>query len=851
MHANLRASAACWAIACTKDAAGWRPVASLIGSFLCASPQLLHQKKRREQRNMHGGDPSVDDERPMDLDLPKDHTVSPFAPGQKSAGRPADLLRRPVPTTVSKDEESSSAAKVEDDSRFVGFGSLCAGPARPRPGSAVWVCARRSASAPRSGSGGAGNDKSTGGSHGIVGSSGSSFRGSSFRGSHQSGVSRAAACSSAGGSTLDPTPRSALPQPTMVPDRPPPPSVARAVADAAVRSLSGRARTDVDAAATTGAFVDRGAGAHPERPSTRQPAARQARPVVSRQRRPTRQSIDRCELPQPKPARRPSQPMPPPPLPPAPFEEEEEAELQPTVAREVADAAAHAASLAPPPPAEPSHWSFGVQTEAPSRVRKPPCPQCAAKETEKHGLLRELTRTDREWREMVVLLERQLEAARSRIGELEGLTRSQHRQIRKLQIQAQSVAAGQERFRDTLAADRAASAPRERPPPGGGDGDGDAGGSRGGAPGGGQRRLAGRSNDMDDSGGGGRDGGSGGAGGSSASSSASTVQRTQGGPTSGATSCAAACSKSGVGGGKHLVGREQRSLYPPPQRLCAWGTSPDGIPPASAPPTDTSDPSADHWMPARDTSSAQLAVPPSSLETTLVAEADRLMHRAPDSTQPRRVDVALTHQPLHMLSDADLHRAQTGLPPAPQAGPSPGAEEGGDPVSTLRRPSAAAVSLLPIPSPAGIRPIPMPRPMRGSPFPGATAAALHAAAAVGRADSPTGTSSSDSGGSAAPRIGRDPGEVPYRHTGPGYYGVPGVGKPLDAAGLPAKSNAPAAAPAIMSSTMTGSAEVDWDPTGPVVCTNAVTLLHEAKSALHEARPTRLRSVRQLFGEEDQ
>ena len=101
--------------------------------------ELLHQKKRREQRNLSGGDPEMDGLRPQDLDQPHDHTVSPFG-GRRggAAGDPADLLKDRHVQSFGDDQ--SSQAK-----EFVGFGSLC-----PRvretwskPSSAVWVCARQ------------------------------------------------------------------------------------------------------------------------------------------------------------------------------------------------------------------------------------------------------------------------------------------------------------------------------------------------------------------------------------------------------------------------------------------------------------------------------------------------------------------------------------------------------------------------------------------------------------------------------------------------------------------------------------------------------------------------------------
>ena len=46
--------------------------------------ELLHNKQRREQRNLRGGDPELDKCRPNDLGMPLDHTTSPHF-GQRGA----------------------------------------------------------------------------------------------------------------------------------------------------------------------------------------------------------------------------------------------------------------------------------------------------------------------------------------------------------------------------------------------------------------------------------------------------------------------------------------------------------------------------------------------------------------------------------------------------------------------------------------------------------------------------------------------------------------------------------------------------------------------------------------------
>jgi hypothetical protein len=79
-----------------------------------------------------------------------------------------------------------------------------------------------------------------------------------------------------------------------------------------------------------------------------------------------------------------------------------------------------------------------TQTAAkPAIVRRPshaqPCATCASRETERSTLLHELSRTDREWREMVALLERQLSETRVQLDAFERLSRQQQRQIRQLQ----------------------------------------------------------------------------------------------------------------------------------------------------------------------------------------------------------------------------------------------------------------------------------------------------------------------------------------------------------------------------------------------------------------------------------
>ena len=122
-----------------------------------------------------------------------------------------------------------------------------------------------------------------------------------------------------------------------------------------------------------------------------------------------------------------------------------------------------------------------TQTAAkPAMVRRPshaqPCPACASREAERSTLLHELSRTDREWREMVALLERQLSETRAQLDAFERLSRQQQRQIRQLQQE------------------RSAQLPQQPPPAltggatlsGGGSSTGSGGGGFGGSSGGGK-----------------------------------------------------------------------------------------------------------------------------------------------------------------------------------------------------------------------------------------------------------------------------------------------------------------------------------------------------------------------------
>ena len=77
----------------------------------------------------------------------------------------------------------------------------------------------------------------------------------------------------------------------------------------------------------------------------------------------------------------------------------------------------------------------GTQTDPPPRVRRAPCAACAAKTAAQAGLLKELSRTDRQWKDMVVCLEGQLEDARAHIGTLEALVRQQAHKLRTVQAQ--------------------------------------------------------------------------------------------------------------------------------------------------------------------------------------------------------------------------------------------------------------------------------------------------------------------------------------------------------------------------------------------------------------------------------
>ena len=80
-------------------------------------------------------------------------------------------------------------------------------------------------------------------------------------------------------------------------------------------------------------------------------------------------------------------------------------------------------------------------------MKKPPCAACASKDAERIGLLRELTRTDKEWRDMVLLLEQQLGDARGRMADLEACVRRQQREITELKgkaARATAVLAGRD-----------------------------------------------------------------------------------------------------------------------------------------------------------------------------------------------------------------------------------------------------------------------------------------------------------------------------------------------------------------------------------------------------------------------
>ena len=79
----------------------------------------------------------------------------------------------------------------------------------------------------------------------------------------------------------------------------------------------------------------------------------------------------------------------------------------------------------------------GTQTVGGPTSGRPRSAACKVRhDAEKSALLEELSRTDRSWREMVSLLETQLSEARSQVGKLEGLSRTQLRRIRQLEESA-------------------------------------------------------------------------------------------------------------------------------------------------------------------------------------------------------------------------------------------------------------------------------------------------------------------------------------------------------------------------------------------------------------------------------
>lgn len=635
--------------------------------------ELLHQKKRREQRNLQGGDPEVEADRPKDLDLPRDHTVAPYRGLKGSAsGDPADLSRHRAPQPFTEDESSHTRD-------FASFGTLCPKvmDTWSKPSSSVWVCARRNAPRPTSAPP---QRPSVGTNSGAAGAA--TTRPAVFR--DDAGSS---SMSSAG-----PASRAAAGQ-----------------TEAYASSEGGWTETAASSAQRRAPAPERQPETERQRPkpsgrqpclpaqSARQPtSSRQQASQQSQQQQRRRQPYQAPRVPHLHASTRTEQPPPPPPpqgqqapLRAQPVRAQPEqhpstrlaadvhTHPQATVGRDVTFAQHDAPSSsfsaaeyyapppplppppAPPPPPPPAELcSFGVQTEAPPKLRKAPCAQCAAKDSERVTLLRELSRTDRDWRQMVLLLEQQLGEARSRIGDLEAVVRRQNRQLVAMSSRAKSGVTmpmqmapvssemGGVRVEDGSSGWQG----RDGGPSRGGGGRGGGRGGGGGGGGGGPSGTGG----SNASGGGGVHG-SGGAvdGGSSVGSGGSGMD---GGSTAGAPAAMSDGGCSGSSGGVGACGMclnahvpvyapgETSTLYPPPQRMCAWGTTSDAESivgdhqlPLPPPPPLGPGAAADDLVRSSDESIAQ--------------HAHAAMQRVADRSQPRRVEQAI-HAPRPAASRA-------------------------------------------------------------------------------------------------------------------------------------------------------------------------------------------------------
>ena len=550
--------------------------------------ELLHNKKRREQRNLSGGDPELDRCRPNDLGMPLDHTTSPhlgkrivrgaeyrapraYGEGDDGGGDGSDAEGTPAATADSSGDPNGGTA-AGSGSALDRYGRLTAGARKPKaPAATVWVCARqvRSGSAPPA-----------------------RLPLRSDRGVAGSITGRAAG-----------------------PSRQPVSAVRSAGSAASVSDPKGEGASGKGSARSADAgSARRGAGSR--RASDASSASGSAASAA------------------------------------------EEPSLRPTVAREVADAAAATAALlprAPAPDAEPrlTATAAGVQTDPVPKPRRPACQQCLVHNQERMKLLHELTRSDREWREMVLLLEGQLDESRSRVTELEGLVRHQQRQLAAAKHREQSGAA-RARAAEAAAANEPPPPPPPRAPPTAPppppttsrrpDRDGDSAGGGGAAGGGGGAAAGGGGGDAPTSEGGGSLGGRAGGGDVARGGSAAT----DGG-------CGNQCSSSGGSGGSggatRTVGAcpESRRLYPPPQQLCAWGTSTDLLPPPPPPPLPPQ-PQPRVAAPPSEGSGANdrcgaMKAAQDDLKSRLVQCAMGALTRSIDATQPSRVDAALRSPP--------------------------------------------------------------------------------------------------------------------------------------------------------------------------------------------------------------